>query len=168
VTTGASAYEKQEDTIYLNVDVDVLASRPLNALIAAFGNRIHVHYCGRERGQYSAHFSLGSMRQSASLDSAIRGLVELVKRLPATAYRLWERATERTLNVGIQSGIRPRSREFEISRARVQAVADIGASIVFTVYAAELHAPALLKKAAPRRPTTRSTATRAMKPARAR
>jgi hypothetical protein len=127
-------YVRKTETAFLNVDVDVFSRTPLDALVAAFGENVMVHYVGRERRQYSAHFSLWFPRNA---DAAIRNLAELITKLPKPARRMWNQASKRVLNVGYQSGCRPFSFESEISSAAVAAAARLGASITVTIYPAE-------------------------------
>jgi hypothetical protein len=93
-----------------------------------------VHYVGRERRRYSAHFSLWFPRNA---DVAIKRLARLITKLPPPARRMWNQASKRVFNVGYQSGFRPVSFESEISSGAVTAAARLGASITVTIYAAE-------------------------------
>jgi hypothetical protein len=127
-------YLHEGESAFLNVDVDLFSRTPLDSLVAAFGQKVMVHYVGRERRRYSAHFSLGFPR---SADVAIKRLVRLITKLPIPARRIWNKATKRVFNVGYQGGLRPHSFESEISSAAVDAAARVGASITVTIYAAE-------------------------------
>jgi hypothetical protein len=127
-------YVPEGETAFLNVDVDVLSTSPLERLVTALGPRISVHYVGREGRGYGAHFSLYSPR---TVDSAIRKLVKKIEELPRPARNLWKTARRRVFNIGLQSGVRPYSQEFEVTSAAVEAVSNVGGSIVVTVYAAE-------------------------------
>jgi hypothetical protein len=127
-------YLHDDESAFLNVDVDVFSRIPLDALVAAFGQKVMVHYVGRERRRYSAHFSLWSPRHA---DAAIKRLAQLIVKLPKPARRLWDQASKRVFNVGYQSGYHPRSFESEISSAGVAAAASVGASITVTIYPTE-------------------------------
>ena len=153
-------WDKSGETVYLAVDADVFASAPLDMLITAFKNTVHVNYVGQEDGRYSAHFALGSFRHSGSPNLAIRQYVRLIERLPKPARRDWMKAQSRTFNIGIQGGSRPRSKEFKIDADTIAAAARVGASIVVTVYAAE-STPARRRS----RLTTRTTRTGRKRPA---
>ena len=75
---------------------------------------------------------------SRTADTAIRGLVKLVERLPKSARRIWDRARARNFNIGIKAGVEPHSREFLVSDAAMEAIARVRGAIVITVYAAEI------------------------------
>src|SRR5436190_23069352 len=98
---GDDERDQSGQTVYLNVDADVFAIRPLDMLVAAFKDQIHVNYVGREAGRYSAHFSLASFPHAASPSLAIRHYVTLIERLPKTARREWTKAQSRAFNIGI-------------------------------------------------------------------
>lgn len=124
------------ETRFLNVDVDVWSPSDLGPLVAALGRKVHVHYVGEERGEYSAHFSLASA-YFRSADTRVRRLVALVETLPAPARRLWERARMRDFNLGIQAGFAPFSREIALDTTTVALVARVRGRIVITTYAVE-------------------------------
>jgi hypothetical protein len=139
-------YLRDGDSTFLNVDVQVFSSTPLDSLAAALGREILVNYVGREGRRYSAHFSLYHPRNA---DAAIRRLAQLIRKLPKSARQLWSEASKRVFNVGFQSGHRPQSLETEISCAAVDVAASLGASITVTIYA--------VKATSPKRMTRRST-----------
>jgi hypothetical protein len=45
---------EDDQTHFLNVDLDVWSRSPLDELVAAFGKSVYVLYIGRERRRYSA------------------------------------------------------------------------------------------------------------------
>jgi hypothetical protein len=130
--------QRNEDglTHYLNVDLDILSRSSLEPLVAAFGQRVLSHYVGREGKRYGAHLSLAIYPEHA--DKAIRVFVALVKRLPARARRLWDKAQTRDFNIGVDAGFKPQSYELPLAIDIVRAVADVRGRIVFTVYAPEV------------------------------
>jgi hypothetical protein len=127
-------YVPERETAFLNVDVDVLSATPLERLVAALGRSVSVHYVGREGRRYGAHFALYGPRTA---DSAIRRLVRKIEKLPRPARKLWDTARRRVFNIGLQSGVRPHSQEFEVTGDAVEAVSRVGGSITITVYAVE-------------------------------
>jgi hypothetical protein len=153
-------WDKSGETVYLNVDAEVFAKDSLDVLVAAFKDRIHVNHVGREAGRFSAHFSLGSHRHSASPNLAIRQYVRLIERLPKPARRVWSQAQSRAFNIGIQGGTRPRSKEVHIDASTVAVAARVGAAILVTVYGSE---PAAARRRS--RLTARLTPTGRKRPA---
>ena len=57
--------------------------------------------------------------------------------MPKTERHLWNAAKSREFNIGMQAGTQPRSSEFALAAETVKAACDLGARIVFTVYAPE-------------------------------
>lgn len=119
-------------TKFLNVDLDLYSKSDLEPLVSALGKNVFVLSSGREGRKFSAHLELSS--SPASADAAIRGFVVLMLRLPRAARRLWNEATSRTFNVGIQGGRIPRCYELEIAPRTIREVASLKANLVVTVY----------------------------------
>jgi hypothetical protein len=124
----------RNETQFLNVDLDIYSRSHLEPLVEALKGRPFIHYVGREKGRYAAHISLSSYGQTA--DALIRKLGRLIKKLPKPARALWNAATSREFNLGIQSGCRPQSYEINVSKSTVALVSELNASIVVTTYAA--------------------------------
>jgi len=123
-------------TEFLNVDLDIYAPFDLQPLVNALGQRVMVMYVGRERRSYSAHLELARLTKSA--DSTIRGLCALIQALPRAERQLWNRAKKRDFSIGVQAGEQPNSSDFAVEAATVQAVAQLGARIVLTVYGQQM------------------------------
>ena len=136
--------QDQEETHFLNVDVDVWSKSTLEPLVAALGRRIGIHYVGDEGKQYGAHFSLAHS-WGKDADTLTRQLATLVTTLPGPARRLWDNARVKDFNVGIQSGITPHSHEVAIKESTVALVARVGGRLVITTYAADV-APSRRRK----------------------
>ncbi len=122
-------------TQFLNVDLDVYSTRPLEPLVAALGKRVLVHYVGREGRRYSAHLCLAG--DSENPDTTARALAKLVEKLPKHARRLWDTASAREFNVGIQAGLTPHAHELRISPATLEIIARLTGRIVVTTYSPE-------------------------------
>jgi hypothetical protein len=120
-------------TRFLNVDLDVFASVPLERLAVVLGARALVLHVGRHGRTYRAHFEL--RRQHASADRTIRELVALLRRLPRPSRALWNRADRRDFNIGIQGGRHPHSYEIGLQPATLQLISSVNARLVITVYA---------------------------------
>ena len=125
----------EDATNFLNVDLDIFSKSRLNKLVAAFGDKIMVHYVGRDRSRYSAHFALGYYFPNTA-DTAIRAIARLVNDLPRSARKLWDGAQVKTFNIGIQAGIKPHFAEFPLHRDTLHTMAKLGARVIITVYAA--------------------------------
>ena len=125
-----------DQTTFLNVDLDISSREDLASLAAALGPRLIALHVGRERRTYRARLELGT--QPRSPDAAIRRLVAAVQRLPARQQACWRRATTRDFNIGIQAAEEPRHIEFPVAPATVTMVGEVGGRIVITVYGAAL------------------------------
>ena len=124
---------REDETSFLNVDLDIWSRRPLEPLVEALGKKIFVHHVGREGRRHGAHLSLSSSGQRA--DVLTRALAKLVAKLPKTARQLWDDATAREFNVGIQAGLTPFSHEIRLSPETLEIVARLRGSVVVTTYA---------------------------------
>jgi hypothetical protein len=123
-----------DETLFLNVDVDVYSKTSLQSLVAALGRKVIVHHVGREGRIQSAHFSLASTYRDDADTLAYR-LARLVTRLPPAARQSWDRARRRDFNLGIQAGIAPYSHEIALTRRTLQRVVAVGGRVVITTYA---------------------------------
>jgi hypothetical protein len=126
---------RQETTRFLNVDLDLYDTDPLDDLVDSFGRRVLTLHTGGARGRYRAHLELS--RTAKSADQTIREFVRLIKGLPPRARRRWNLATTREFNVGVQSEARPYAESFPLEAGTIQAAASVNARIGFTVYGAK-------------------------------
>jgi hypothetical protein len=122
-------------TSFLNVDLDMRSTTPIEPVIAALGDDVIVLHSGREKRAYCAHLELSRVRKDA--DATIRVFCTLIRALPPDARRSWDKCRARDFNIGIQAECEPRATEIVLKAGTVQAVAELGARIVFTVYAPE-------------------------------
>lgn len=127
--------EKVNDAQFLNVDLDIYSRSDLQPLVSSFRKKVIALYVGRERGSYSAHLELA--RQTFSADSTIRAFCALIRALPKTGRELWNSAKTREFSIGVEAGQRPFACDFRIEAKTVKSVADLGATIVLTVYGPE-------------------------------
>jgi hypothetical protein len=125
-------------TSFLNVDLDVHASRPLTRLARALEalGAVTLH-CGRlSSGKYRASFELPSNPRSA--DVAIRGLVRLIDALPSVPRKVWDSADLRDFNVGIQAEKAPFSFTSRLRPTTLALVTKLRGHVTYTVYAPRL------------------------------
>jgi len=149
--------DDEQETRFLNVDVDVWSRSSLQAVVDALGTKVLVHHVGLEGKEYGAHFSHARSYQK-DVDTLTRQRAGLVRKLPPLARKAWEKARVRDFNVGIRGGTRPSSCEFAIKADTVKLVAEVGGRIVVTAYAAPVEHAESRKSLRKRRgrPTTRS------------
>ncbi len=123
-----------KETMFLNVDLDILSRHPLEALVAAFGRKVSILHVGKEGKHYGAHVEL-ARSWDRDADFLIRALARLVGKLPESARLLWNQAHTRDFNVGIHSALKPHSHELRIRAETLKLAASLGANIVVTTYA---------------------------------
>jgi hypothetical protein len=121
---------------FLNVDLDVYSKSNLQGLVSAPGKKVSVLHVGRNKRTFCAHLELSRITKDA--DSTIRAFCGLIESLPSAERELWNKAKIRDFNIGVQAGSRPYSHEIVLAAATVKAASDVGARIVFAVYAPEL------------------------------
>ena len=120
-------------TEFLNVDLDVVAGRSLSPLAAALERGARLLYSGRTTGRrYMIRAELPD--QPGNADEAIRGLAALVRKLPPTARRLWNQASRRAFDIGIQPHAEPACSQYSIEPTSLASAAQVKAEIVITVY----------------------------------
>ena len=127
----------EDRTHFLNVDLDVFSRTPLDPLVAAFGEKVFVLHVGKWRRRYSAHFELHGYSKNPSADVLIKRFVQLVKRLPKPARRLWNKAYAREFNIGIEAVTKSAVFELRLQPETLSDVAAVRGRVVVTVYAPE-------------------------------
>jgi hypothetical protein len=117
---------------FLNVDLDIESTDDLAPLAHAFGARVFV----LERPEGRASFELSEPVSPTEPDALIHEFVRMVNALPPATRGVWDRASKRTLDIGIQSGHGPPNQAtYRLTPEALRAAADIGAEIAITVYA---------------------------------
>jgi hypothetical protein len=119
---------------FMNVDLDVHSSSPLEPLATAFGNAVAVLYVGGGEKNFAAHFEIADSYEKDA-DTLMQEFVELIRELPPGARRLWNGATSRDFNIGIQSARKPHCHELRLRAETLAAVAGVRGSVVITTYA---------------------------------
>jgi hypothetical protein len=127
--------KRLNQTTFLNVDLDLCSRSNLQPLLSALEPKILILHAGRHGRMYRAHVELA--RSPKSADAAIRGFATLIGALPRSERRLWDAATIRDFNIGVQAGIRPHAHEVPLARETIDIVSALKARIVMTVYAPE-------------------------------
>jgi hypothetical protein len=118
------------------LDLDIFSRVSLKGLVDAMGEEALVLYVGGAGRKYEAHVELASSGHlGMTADRTIRGLARLVKCLPPSYRKIWDLAKSREFNVGIEAGLEPHSFELRLDRRTVDAVRDVGGTLVVTVYA---------------------------------
>ena len=144
-TMQAAARLECEPTHYVNVDLDILSSVPLDTLVQAMGEETFVLYVGGERRKYEAHLELASSHDM-SADQTIIALTRLIQRLPRRHRKVWDSAKSRAFNVGIGAGLEPHGFELLLQRRTLEAICAVDGALVVTVYAPDVHEAKLARR----------------------
>jgi hypothetical protein len=129
-------YEGNRDaTHFLNVDLDLHSKTDLEPLVSALGRKVLKLHVGRIGLTYCVHLEVE--RRTKDADSTIRAFCALIKSLPSSERELWNAATKRDFNIGVQAGTHPFSHEIVLASETVKSASELCARIVFTVYAPE-------------------------------
>jgi hypothetical protein len=129
----------EDESRFLNVDLDVEARYDLSPLLQALGDGVFDLRTGPIAGGFETHLELsGGANYPADAETAIRELVHRLRRLPEDVRGLWTEATRRDFNIGIQGGTQGPAFEAAIAPDLLVAVAELKARIVVTVYPAHL------------------------------
>jgi hypothetical protein len=126
---------ERSPTQYCNVDLDIVSQAPLDGLVQAFGEDVVVLYVGGRGRSYEAHLELSHRHPARTAERAITRFVRLIKRVPPRYRRVWDRARSREFNVGIEAGLEPHAFELCVSRRALEAITEVDAAMVITVYA---------------------------------
>jgi hypothetical protein len=115
---------------FLNVDFDIKSRTDPATLVEAWGARVmgDIDRLGR---RYWLRLSLFPQPKNPS--DAIRRFAKLVRGLSPQARTVWAQASKE-IDIGIQAGFERGSGEWVLEPKVVQAAADLGAHVRFTVY----------------------------------
>lgn len=117
-------------THFLNIDLDIAGDGELGMLFAELEPFAYVLNPG---AQPFATLELNDQPRTA--EEAVAAFHKAVTSLSPEAKSMWEALTLRALNVGIQAGDHPHSAAFTFSTAALKLIGELGAQLVFTVYA---------------------------------
>jgi len=121
-------------TKYLNTDLEIESKSDISRIVEEFGEDVMVLHHGEMRGYQHASFEIGG--SIAGADELINSFCLLVEQLPKEVREIWNGCCSRTFDVGYESGTAPRNFKSEIRAPTIQRVAEIGASIMITIYPA--------------------------------
>jgi hypothetical protein len=149
---------KDKSGRFLNVDLDIVGRERLNDVVDAFGEKALVLYVGRRgRGYYAVVESASTFRKNA--DQIIQNLVAMVRKLSRNTRKIWDKATSREFNIGVEappsvyaeSGHSIPIYVLQLKQKTLEDILSVNGTLTFTVYPSELPA----KKQAVRKQTGR-------------
>jgi hypothetical protein len=125
----------QKSSCFINVDLEVSSSGPLDDFVEGMGKSVMVLYAAKEGRRYLANLELAASGYGQSADRLIRRFVTLIRKLPAPGKTAWEKASSRIFDLGVRAEARPNGVSLE--QATVEAIASIGARLAITIYPRE-------------------------------
>ena len=117
---------------YLNTDLVIESRNDLSKIVEEFGDDVIVLHHGEMRGYQHASFEVAEW--STDADGTINSFCMLVESLPHEAREIWNGCISRVFDVGYESGSSPPNFRSEIRASTIRRVANIGASVVITIY----------------------------------
>jgi len=118
-----------QETTFLNADLDIRAKQGLKELVEAFGSSVIIL-----NDETEGAVSLELESQSQYVDEAILNFYEIIHALPLEIRKIWDQCEVRSINIGIQAGSTPTSKEFRLSHSAISLLSSINAEVVITVY----------------------------------
>lgn len=116
---------------FLNIDLDIESNEDTSLIADEFGDRVTVMRNEYHESLYCASFETGYSKENKIIEE----FVCLVKGLSPEAKELWNNCTKRVFDFGYQSGEKPYSFHSNISANSINLLAEIGGSVVVTIYA---------------------------------
>lgn len=117
---------------YLNTDLEIESKSDLSRIVEEFGKDVFVLHHGEMRGYQHASFEMAG--STAGADEVINSFCLLVEQLPKEVREIWDGCCSRVLDIGYESGTSPRNFRSEIRASTIQRIAEIGVSVVITIY----------------------------------
>jgi hypothetical protein len=122
----------EEESHFVNVDLDIYSASNLEPLVAAMGKRVDVLFLGGIKRTYQARLEL--CKTIHTPDATILGFCALILMLPKAERKLWDGAKIRELNIGLQIRMKPTTYKIMLSEKTVRAASEVNARIKITMY----------------------------------
>jgi hypothetical protein len=119
------------------VDLEIESYQDLQPIVAEFGDRVRLLYCGNAQKHYLATFEASYEGPEVEADATIAHFCLLISCFEPPAKALWDGAFTKVFDIGYQSGLEPSSYTSEIRMETIEQVAALGASIRITIYPAD-------------------------------
>ena len=119
---------------FLNVDLEIDSLEQLQPIIDDFGEDVLVLYHGKNGNGFDFAAFEVSAESDRDGDGIISTFCVLIENLSPESKSIWDKCHSKKFDVGFQSGDFPRSYQTEIRADTIERVAQLGASIVITIY----------------------------------
>jgi hypothetical protein len=125
-------------TEFLNVDLDLESTKSLDALLADFGDDVHVLYHGPSDDQTNLVALEVYEGDDEDPDSIINVFCDLIDKLSTKGRAAWQSCSMRRFDIGFESGTSGHPLCVDLNPKTLQRVADLSASIGVTIYPKKL------------------------------
>jgi hypothetical protein len=123
----------QDDTIFLGIILDIFSKSDLEPLGRALGDKVSRKTFDRFKRTHHALFELPwSPRQTPS--SIILKFCKLIRTLPPSEKNIWESAKSKSFDIGFDEPKEGHGYWGFVSAEAIQAAAQVGARVAFTLY----------------------------------
>jgi hypothetical protein len=122
-----------EPTQFANIDLELYDTRPLDEFIVAWDDDICVLYHG-EWGQ-GWQLSIEVSAMASTPEDTAREFIRLIHALTPALRERWDALQDRVFDLGVNAGLEPRMWNTSLSPEMLVAIGELGARLVFTVYA---------------------------------
>jgi len=119
-------------TRFLNIDLDLRSKSNLKELLEAFGSTVII-LNHEEEG--CASIEIATDKHPVSIDEAILDYYNIINSLPTKARTIWNKCDVRSMNIGVQAGTNPYSKNFTLSKHTISLLSSINAEVVISIYA---------------------------------
>ena len=133
MTSTNPDHEIEPEVQLLNVDLELSGAFDHASLLRSLGDSVFV--VAADAGSLLS-LEVNDVPDSTLMDK-ISQFVALVRALPPDARGVWNSATRRVFNIGIQSGLTPHCTEWTLPTELLAALVEIGAEVTITLYGAE-------------------------------
>lgn len=130
---------------FVNVDLEIESSRPLNLLAEELGSAVLVLYCGPSKGKWQL-LALESSRCPHTADAAVDLLCSVIEKLSVRGLRLWKSALSRVFDVGYALPDGARAVRVVLKPEALARITRLGATVAFTCYGRDARQPIRSKK----------------------
>lgn len=135
---GKKKFNKKQHTCFLNVDLDIESKYDISAIIRDFGDKVFIlNDEPYSEGSYNLSVELNDSWCQQDPEGLILGYIELIKNFSDDAKDAWNRAHKKSFDLGYECGFQPYSINNELSNSTINAVASVGASVIFTLYSVQ-------------------------------
>ncbi len=120
-------------THFMNVDLDVRSSDDCTPLTNALSSCAYNLRDGHPGCLTSPSYEIND--EVSDPEQVIARFCDALEHLPTAVRGLWNAATVREFNIGLEGGFHPHASEWRLSNKLLRRISALGASVGITVYA---------------------------------